>query len=531
MHVHGNQYIRRVETAGKRIARNKMWSVSGVAVGAILLRLSLLWLVPVPIPFAHDEFSYLLAGDTFAQGRITNPTHPMWIYLDTIHVNQQPTYMSKYPPAQGLVLALGERLGHPWIGVLVSVAAMCGAVTWMLQGWLPPEWACLGGLLVAVRFGAFNYWIDSYWGGAVAAIGGALVMGAWPRLIHRQRPVYALTLGAGLAILASSRPVEGLIFSLPVAAVGCTWFFDVRIPGHTRLRNGFVPMAAILLGVVGWLGYYNWRGTGNPVLFPYVVYQRAHFASPPLLMERLPPARHFLNPQFTDYSDEQRAEYTEHRAWLVRSSVSRARVILLFLGGPLLVAPALTFPWLLRSRRMRLLLIQLSLSLLALMVVSAFFIHYAAPLTATIFALSMQGMRRLRRWEIGGRAVGVAWTRLIVLVCFALIPFHVAKTWHDALRGINWSSSSMLARARIARELETTPGNHLVIVHYSPKHNVHEEWVYNSADIDHSKIVWAREIPGLELKPLLQYFRGRKTWVVEPDRKDIQLRPYAAPPL
>src|SRR5919197_278323 len=161
---------------GLQFVQNKTLTILAIATAAILLRLSLLWLMPVPIPTTHDEFSYLLAGDTFAHGRLSNPTHPMWVFLDTIHINQQPTYVSKYPPAQGLALAIGERLGHPWIGVLLSMAAMCGGVTWALQGWLPPNWAMLGGILLVLRFSVFNYWTDTYWGGAVAAFGGALVI-------------------------------------------------------------------------------------------------------------------------------------------------------------------------------------------------------------------------------------------------------------------------------------------------------------------------------------------------------------------
>ncbi len=87
----------------------------------------------------------------------------------------------------------------------------------------------------------------------------------------------------------------------------------------------------------------------------------------------------------------------------------------------------------------------------------------------------------------------------------------------------------MPERARIAARLEAMAGQHLVLVRYSPEHNVHEEWVYNAADIDHAKIVWAREIPGLDLKPLLDYFRGRTVWVVNADTVPVQLQAYQSP--
>ena len=143
----------------------------------------------------------------------------MAVYLDTFHVLQRPTYSSMYPPAQGAVLALGERLGQPWIGVVLSMAAMFGAVLWMLQGWFPAEWALLGASLLLLRIGTFTYWMNSYWGGAAAALGGALVMGALPRLLHGRGWWNAILLGLGTGILAHSRPFEGAVVCVPVYIV------------------------------------------------------------------------------------------------------------------------------------------------------------------------------------------------------------------------------------------------------------------------------------------------------------------------
>src|SRR5208337_2167364 len=100
-------------------------------------------------------------------------------------------------------------------------ALMCGAICWTLQAFVPAGWALLGGLLAAVRFAFFSYWVNSYWGGSPAALGGALVLGAVVRLFEqgqtsRDRIRIASVFAISLLLLATSRPFEGLAYSLPV---------------------------------------------------------------------------------------------------------------------------------------------------------------------------------------------------------------------------------------------------------------------------------------------------------------------------
>jgi hypothetical protein len=75
----------------RRLARRRWLAVLLVGLPAVAGSAALsLWAYRTQ-PYCHDQFSYLLAADTFAAGRATNPTHPLWEHFETFHVIHQPT--------------------------------------------------------------------------------------------------------------------------------------------------------------------------------------------------------------------------------------------------------------------------------------------------------------------------------------------------------------------------------------------------------------------------------------------------------
>src|SRR5579863_463862 len=368
-----------------RFARRRALSVVAVGLLCLGLRVALLPILGVPEPSAHDEFSYMLAADTFAHGRLTNPPHPLWIHFESFHINQQPTYMSMYPPGQGLILALGMRLGHPWIGILLATALLCSAICWMLQGWLPPAWALLGGVLAILRLGLLSYWMNSYWGGSLAAFGGALVLGALPRLRRNANSRDALLMALGLAILANTRPYEGLALSLPVALILFSWMVrEKRFPVKIICQSVVAPIALVLLLTMAAIGGYDRKVTGSAFRLPYAVNAAAYSSFPPFLWQTARPVPLYHHAVMRNFYTRWREDYEESRTlrgFWGHTMGLKVRFWIFFLGSALTIA-LLSFPFVLYDRRMRAPLLIGAVFLLALSGETWIQPHYFAPATA-----------------------------------------------------------------------------------------------------------------------------------------------------
>lgn len=538
----GLSFFRRVERAFMPLARKKGLAVLVAGLSVFVLRLAILPIFPIPRPFVPDDFSFLLAANTFASGRLANPTPAVWHSFETIHVTMVPTYMSMYFPGQGLLLAAGKVvLGNPWFAVLVASALMCASICWALQAWLPPGWALFGGFIAVVRLGLFTCWTNTYHAaGSLTAIGGALVIGSAPRLMKTARMRYAFLMGIGIAILILTRPFEGMLLCMPVAVLIGRWAIKGknRPPIPVLLRRACLPVA-VFVGAALWLGYYDYKAFLSPTTLPYTVDRNTYAVAPYYIWQHPRPTPAYNNRVMQRfYTHDEYEFYAQMHTWsgFVLNTLLKVYLTFLFYAGFALMLPLIMIRRVFHDKRLRFLVV-CCLVLLAGMSIEIYLLpHYVAPFTVIFYAIGLQCMRHLRVLKSNRQPAGLTLVRSIALIVLLLaglrlgarsmhigVPQEPTSGWNSTWFGPEHYGDQ---RAQVEAQLGGLPGPQLAIVRYGAKHDNLNEWVYNCPDIDASKVVWARELNAADNKELIDYYRNRTVWLVEPDSKPVAVSPY-----
>jgi hypothetical protein len=519
----GNRMYARIEKTIAPIARHTGWSIVIVGLLAVLARAAMLPWIGAPQPAVHDEMSILLQAQTFVSGRLANPTHQFWEHFETIYVNQIPAYASMYFPGRGAPLAVGLFLfDHIWAGVWLSAVLMAMAAVWMLQGWVTPAVAFLGGVMIVVRLGIFSSFINSYLGGAFAALGAILVVGALPRILRQPRWQEGMLMASGVGILMIARPYEGALLCVPVALV---LLYRLYRPAWQGGRLAFIKVALPATLTIGACGalllVHNHATTGRYLQTPYdlhrVTYANvpAFLTSPPIQSEQRGPA--YLR---TFYAVE--GEKYESRHNLKRTVFGIGAKLFYswnYYVGLTFVIPFLVGLWMFRKRTF-------FAATLVFFYAGYFFEtwnfpQYTAPIYPVLLILVMVGFEKLRMWKPNGKPTGLFLTRAIptAAIVSLLLPIssvvwgipNLPSTTTQACCNIKFDE----LRPRLIRQLLAMPGQDLVLIKDGPHNPVHFELVNNEPDIDRSEVIWAHSLGEEKDRALMAYFSKRRMWQFE----------------
>lgn len=552
----------------------------------VLLRLALLPIVPAPAPATMEEFNNILQAQTYAEGRLYNPVHPLAVLLQAPQVIQWPHYMPTRPPLAGLFLFIGQGVfGSPFLGNLLSVGLTSAALCWMMIEWLPRRWAAVGALIVVFGYCLFGYWVNSYWCPAPSILGGAVLLSLVPRIERRPQLWHAVLFIPAMALLAGIRPYESGVY---VAAVLLWIGARFLLPGRRAMlvRAILVFALPVCLGgvlIFGGLAWYNLATTGNVAVMPYAIWRLAQCYVPAFLWQPMPTqAIAFLDPGLARFAAWEVKVAMPSRGGGIAAAAeifSRHVVTLRDQVGPMLLLPLLCWSprwflarpkanwfiagvalafvllfasWLYFGIPLKLLLLValfkrwnntgerlpitlVAVGLLATSLSSFYMTIYFSVFMPPLILLAVGGLRYLTLWN-PRHGAGVA-GMIVIGVCLFTGLQAFSHLTGNGMAGVSMSrvdEERFRERAALTQLLDRERGRQLVLVRNLAPGKSGPELVWNGVDVDGQHIVWARDLKPEWSATAIRYFHPSKVWLVEmayidpyhPKPTNLRIRPY-----
>ena len=567
-----------------RLADRPRLAIVVAGVLPVILRLALLPWNPAPYPRAMEEHNNLLQADTYAHWRLANPPHPLAAVLQSFQLVEWPHYMSARPALSSLFAFIGDVVFRSaFFGNLLSVGLVSASLCWMLLGWMPRRWAVLGSLLMVCQFCIFGCWPDTYWEPTVPVLGATILLGLVPRTERDASVIHGVLFASGALLLAGTRPYEGLV-SVGVISLWLLFVFlrrSERAVLRTRLRRFALPAAfGCGLIVLAQLGY-DWATTGHATEMPYQIWRSTQTQVPSFLWQHIS-----TTPLEFQYAGARMFNEWEKLTVQPLLSGSRRGYVMLIgrhastvreIVGPLLLLPLLCWSatWFKRhpnrwqlallglgawvaifalqkasglyavgvagifglsmllrwgDRTYRLPLLIVLAGCLATSVSSFYMPIYFVAFLPALLLLAVTGLRNLAEWD-SLRGTGSSLAGFCVLGCMAMLFLQIAgvATGHPLYGGSDlgrFDYQPSQDTARVARQLERIPGKHLVMIRYEEEINSRHDLVWNMADVDGQRIVWARDLKPEWSTIAVDYYRDRKVWLLTSTREGLVLAPY-----
>jgi hypothetical protein len=206
----------------------------------------------------------------------------------------------------------------------------------------------------------------------------------------------------GLAILANSRPYEGLLVSLPA---GVVLLVSVVSRRGSVLRAAVGQMVLPLLIIISLtaaaMGFYNLRVTGNIFRMPYQVYENTYEIAPIFLWQTPQAEPTYRHQVLRDFHGKVGLSLYNRQRLVVGFIIEKLTsfvTIVFFYSGFVLLIPLLRMfsvmmPWVVRNRRAPFVLLTNSVLFSGLLAATYVKTHYLAPIYGINFAFVLQALR------------------------------------------------------------------------------------------------------------------------------------------
>jgi hypothetical protein len=273
------------------------------------------------------------------------------------------------------------------------------------------------------------------------------------------------------------------------------------------------------------MGYYNYRITESVFRLPYQIHEQMYGIAPLFIWQNPKPSPEYRHVSIRNFHSLYTLSfYNEKHSWPGFLKVVLNALLYYFVlianvfAVPLLLSVRAFSRWCLRSPWPRRALATFTIVTIGIMLETHTLLHYWAPVIALNYYFTVQAIRLWRHRDRRVRPLLIpAMFGLAIVVLIILVNRNIQEAGNPL--------SAQGQRANLSARLEQEAGKHVVLVRYGPELSVnHHEWVYNKADIDEARVVWAHDMGTIENCELINHFKNRVIWALEIDRDDVPVR-------
>jgi 4-amino-4-deoxy-L-arabinose transferase-like glycosyltransferase len=211
-------------------------------------------------PFSGDEYSCLLQAELFARGLFHSPAPPHPELLRVDHVVMDAWVRTKYPPGTSALLALGVRVGAPWLVTPIE-AVIALVAMWHTARAHFGERAAMISTWVLGLSPLFAFQAATFYAHVPTIMWLALAFAATSRWFRTRGDFSALLCGAAIGCALLTRPGDAVYFGAALIAFRSRRLVAMALVGAAPFVAAYLAYQAIQFGSPFADGYHAYEPT------------------------------------------------------------------------------------------------------------------------------------------------------------------------------------------------------------------------------------------------------------------------------